>query len=47
MVVVLIKDVLDSCPGSTLIDIRYGWSTYTAMSFIEGAYFLIPKGGSP
>jgi len=44
--VVLIEDVLDNCPSGTLIGVCFGWSTYIAMSLIEGACFLMPKGRS-
>jgi len=47
MAVILIEGVLDSCLSGTLIGTCYGWSTYIAISLMEGTYFLTPEGGSP
>ena len=47
MAVVLIEDVPDGCPNGTLIGVCCDWSTYTAMSLMEGTCFLTPEGGSP
>jgi len=44
MAIVLIEDVLDNCPGGTLTGVCFSWSTCTAISLIEGACFLMPKG---
>jgi len=43
MAIVLTEDIPDNCPGGILIGACFGWSTYIAMSLIEGAYFLMPK----
>ena len=47
MVTVSTADVLDGCPSGTLVRACYCWSTYTAISLIEGTYFLTPEGVSP
>jgi len=46
MAIVLTEDVLDNCPSGTLTGARYSKSTCTAMSVMEGTYFLATKGGS-
>jgi len=46
MAIILTEDVPDNYPSGILIGACFGWSTYTAMSLTEGAYFLIPKGRS-
>ena len=47
MATVLTADILDSCPSGTLAGVYCYLSTYTAISLIEGTYFLTPKGVSP
>jgi len=46
MAVVLTEDILDNCPGGTLIGACFGWFTYTVMSLAKGTCFLTPEGGS-